>query len=63
MGDGGEGGDEYRINSAGAGDALRSSCSDGDDIWEQDMGGDGVHVEINGRVTSSVNQKDYSYDG
>ena len=63
MGDGGEGGDEYRINSAGAGDALRSSCSDGDDIWEQDMGGDGGNAKSTRWITSSGSQKDRGEDG
>ena len=52
-----------KSTGADAGDVLQGSNLYGAAIWEQDMGGDGVHVEINGRVTSSVNQKDCSYDG
>ena len=49
-------------NSEDAGEALQGSNLYGATIWEQYMGGDGVHIEITERVTSSVNQKDCSYD-
>ena len=59
----GEGGVEYRGNSAGGGYAVQGSCVVIVVLWEWELGDDGGHAKRSRGIPSLGSKNDYGDDG